>query len=98
MDAACHFAATAPRSRWVAAVRAAFGALLGAAMLLPSHAQADNSTALPPRLSDTGLFVAGSTTRVRSGVLPFAPRHALWSDGADKRRWIALPPGTAIDA
>lgn len=27
----------------------------------------------------------------------FTPAHALWSDGADKRRWFSLPPGAVID-
>jgi hypothetical protein len=27
----------------------------------------------------------------------FTPRHPLWTDGAAKRRWIALPPGESID-
>jgi hypothetical protein len=31
-------------------------------------------------------------------VWPFAPRFELWSDGAEKRRWIYLPPGTQIDS
>jgi mono/diheme cytochrome c family protein len=46
--------------------------------------------ALPERLSQTGLGEAG--------VRAFEPRFALWSDGAAKRRWIALPPGTQVDA
>ncbi len=29
--------------------------------------------------------------------MPFEPTYWLWSDGADKRRWIRLPPGTRID-
>ncbi|MBI3347648.1 MAG: hypothetical protein HY020_10615 [Burkholderiales bacterium] len=45
---------------------------------------------LPERLSQTGLDGAG--------VRAFEPRFALWSDGAAKRRWIALPPGTQVDA
>jgi len=53
---------------------------------------------LPARLSDTGLFEPGSTTLLRDGVLPFSPQYPLWSDGTQKRRWIHLPPGTAIDA
>lgn len=44
----------------------------------------------PPRLSDTGLD--------DDGVVEFAPTYALWSDGAVKRRWLWLPPGSAIDA
>lgn len=51
---------------------------------------------LPRRLHDTGLYADGST--VRPGVLPFSPQYPLWSDGAAKRRWIALPPGGVIDA
>ena len=53
---------------------------------------------LPTLLSDTGLFHAGSPATLRDGVLPFAPQYPLWSDGSGKRRWIHLPPGTAIDA
>ena len=30
--------------------------------------------------------------------LAFSPQYPLWTDGAAKRRWISLPPGTAIDA
>jgi hypothetical protein len=52
---------------------------------------------LPQRLHDTGLYVPGTMT-VRAEVLSFAPQYPLWSDGTTKRRWIALPPGTAIDA
>jgi len=58
---------------------------------------ADEGTALPRRLSETGLYVAGSQV-VRPENLPFSPQYPLWSDGATKRRWLYLPPGTAIDA
>ncbi len=54
-------------------------------------------TPLPPALSETGLLVPG-TSRVRADVLAFSPQYPLWSDGTQKRRWIRLPPGTAIDA
>lgn len=59
-----------------------------------SHAGAG----LPATLRDTGLFVPGSVTQVRPENLPFAPQYPLWSDGAEKRRWLYLPPGRAIDA
>lgn len=45
---------------------------------------------LPERLSDTGF--GGPALR------SFEPRFALWSDGAAKQRWIALPPGAQVDA
>jgi hypothetical protein len=53
---------------------------------------------LPQRLSDTGLFEEGSVQAMRAGVQSFTPQYALWSDGATKRRWIALPEGGVIDA
>jgi hypothetical protein len=68
-----------------------------AMLLLVAGAAAAESTALPERLSETGLFEPGSTA-VRSDVLPYSPQYVLWSDGASKRRWLYLPPGTAIDA
>ena len=68
-------------------------------VLAPAVPQGNVATdALPGRLSDTGLFVDGSTTQVQPDVLSFTPQYPLWSDGADKRRWIRLPAGTSIDA
>lgn len=53
--------------------------------------------ALPTRLSDSGLFRNMATEELETSVYPFRPRFELWSDGATKRRWIRLPPGTQID-
>jgi hypothetical protein len=52
----------------------------------------------PKQLRDTGLYAAGSLTDVHSANLAFTPQYPLWSDGADKRRWLYLPPGKFIDA
>ena len=46
---------------------------------------------LPERLSETGLYTDIASDRVADGVLAYQPAFALWSDGADKRRWISLP-------
>lgn len=51
----------------------------------------------PSRLSETGLYVDGSTTEVRPDNHPFAIQYPLWTDGATKQRWIHLPAGTFID-
>jgi len=54
--------------------------------------------ALPNKLSQTGLYqgpVAGPIART---AVPFRPQFELWTDGASKRRWIALPPGARIDS
>jgi hypothetical protein len=53
---------------------------------------------LPERLSETGLYADVATKRVAEGLLAFTPQYPLWSDGARKSRWIALPVGTSIDA
>jgi len=53
---------------------------------------------LPARLSDTGLFVAGSVTRIDPRNLAYAPQYPLWSDGATKRRFVRIPEGSVIDA
>lgn len=62
----------------------------------PAAAALDDG--FPRRLSETGLYATGSSNAVRSGVIEFSPQYPLWSDAADKRRWLRLPPGTAIDA
>ena len=52
-------------------------------------------------LSETGLFAGpgfGPTGKeVAPGLQGFQPAFQLWSDGADKRRWVSLPPSTRID-
>jgi len=57
---------------------------------------AQDTRGLPQHLGDTGLYVEGG--KIAPDVQPFSPQYPLWSDGAAKRRWIWLPPGTAIDA
>jgi hypothetical protein len=81
-------------------VRALVHAMGLVVLLLPAvgATAAAAATPLPLRLGDTGLYVAGSTTRVSDGVLSYSPQYPLWSDGTHKRRWVLLPPGTAIDA
>jgi len=86
------------RFMWSARVTRGLALLLAAAALTPAIPQTADEAPLPERLSDTGLFVARSTTQVLADVLAFTPQYPLWSDGADKRRWIRLPAGTAIDA
>lgn len=71
----------------------------GIALGVMGPSQAEAAAAEPPaRLSQTGLYGPGSTTQLRPGVAAFSPQYPLWSDGADKRRWLRLPPGKAIDA
>ncbi len=45
----------------------------------------------PLLLSQTGVFTNLSTLAVASGVIPYNVASPLWSDGAEKRRWLILP-------
>jgi len=48
-------------------------------------------------LSETGLYTDITSKAVSPAAVLFEPGYKLWSDGATKRRWIRLPPGTKID-
>lgn len=50
-----------------------------------------------PELAFTGLYADFSAKTLATGVRPYAPAVHLWSDGADKDRWVFLPPGSKID-
>ncbi|MDP2310479.1 MAG: hypothetical protein Q8P18_30960 [Pseudomonadota bacterium] len=57
---------------------------------------------LPARLSESGLYPALAPGEVpgdivADDVIAYAPRFGLWSDGAEKRRWIRLPAEGVID-
>jgi len=80
-----------------AAIAAGAVAAVVSTAALPAAAAGAEPAPLPQRLSETGLYVPGTTT-VSAGHIAFSPQYPLWSDGTSKRRWISLPPGTSIDA
>ncbi|MES2660059.1 MAG: PQQ-dependent sugar dehydrogenase [Verrucomicrobiota bacterium] len=46
----------------------------------------------PPQfLSQTGAFSNLSTLTPAAGLMPYEVNSPLWSDGAEKKRWIAVP-------
>jgi hypothetical protein len=51
----------------------------------------------PTDLGCTGLYADWATKTVAPGLTAYAPGLVLWSDGAEKTRWLALPPGQQID-
>jgi hypothetical protein len=53
---------------------------------------------LPDDLFCTGLYAEGAPSSLAPGVRAYTPASEFWSDGADKSRFLALPPGTTIDA
>ncbi|NRB50723.1 MAG: NPCBM/NEW2 domain-containing protein, partial [Saprospiraceae bacterium] len=58
----------------------------------------DVSVPDPPQfLSQTGAFSNLANLTPRAGLIPYTVNTPLWSDGATKKRWIALPNDGAHD-
>lgn len=75
------------------------GAVLIALLLAEPVSTGRPSPPWPPeRLQDTGLYADWSSKSIAPGTLPYTPQYPLWSDGAQKSRWLRLPRGTFIDA
>jgi uncharacterized repeat protein (TIGR03806 family) len=50
----------------------------------------------PKLLSQTGCVDPTDATKPVAGAIPYEVQAPLWSDGADKLRWLAIPDGTTI--
>jgi uncharacterized repeat protein (TIGR03806 family) len=57
----------------------------------------DKPTPFPKKLSDTGLFQSVAEHRPHAALIPYSVNAPLWSDGAAKDRFIALPGLSHID-
>jgi hypothetical protein len=53
--------------------------------------------AWPSTLSETGLYADIANGTLATGVRVYTPAFPLWSDGAVKERFFALPDGAVID-
>ncbi len=55
--------------------------------------QKQSASASPPAtlLSQTGCFEVANPSVPTAGLIEYEPAATLWSDGATKRRWIAMP-------
>lgn len=62
--------------------------------LVPAPALAAGS--FPQLLSQTGCVQAADATKPASGMIPYSVQSPLWSDGADKQRYFAIPDGMTI--
>ena len=81
---------------------ASVSSLLSGCQVVESYRYCDDpsparASALPARLSETGLYADIRAETVAASVLPYRPAFELWSDQATKRRWISLPAGSQID-
>jgi uncharacterized repeat protein (TIGR03806 family) len=59
-------------------------------------AGAPTESTFPALLSQTGCVDAADPTKPAAGLIPYEPAVALWSDGADKGRWMGVPDGGLI--
>ncbi len=58
---------------------------------------ADAGADLPKELRCTGLYSDFGSKTVAPDNKPYTPGLTFWSDGAEKSRWLYLPPGAKID-
>lgn len=90
--------------KWPAAMLALSLATLGgvvahARLTAPPIADAAiTGAAFPAKLSDYGFFIQPREQVPNLGVHAYALNTPLWSDGADKLRFIYLPQGTRLTA
>lgn len=54
-------------------------------------------TSLPLTLSGTGLFLDLNSLTPRDELVPYSINSPLWSDGAAKARWMAVPSESTIE-
>lgn len=77
---------------------------LGAAVAAktgPAHSVSNTaitSGSYPQTLAEFGFFTDQAGTKPAKGVIPYRLNTPLWSDGAEKARFLYLPPGTKAKA
>ncbi len=69
----------------------------GGNVLALSAAGSPVVSTFPERLSQTGCMQPANPALPVAGLIPYSVNSPLWSDGAGKERWFALPNGTTIN-
>jgi hypothetical protein len=94
---ACDDASDAPSTRDAGADDAGGAADSGKAYQPPAVHFPDAKSTETFLLSQTGLYRDMASKELAPDLIEFEPAYKLWSDGAQKRRWLRLPAGTKID-
>lgn len=77
---------------------AGFGGSAGDASCDASDSEPLPPTSVAPRtLAETGLFSTDAPLTLAAHVRHYVPKYPLWSDGADKDRYIYIPKCSTID-
>jgi glucose/arabinose dehydrogenase len=63
----------------------------GALYTLEATPKNPSPSTFPRKLSESGLFRSVKGHKMQPGLIPYSVNAPLWSDGAYKERWIALP-------
>jgi uncharacterized repeat protein (TIGR03806 family) len=56
-----------------------------------------NAAPFPRKLSETGLFESTKDLKPAAGLIPYSVNAQLWSDGATKERYLAIPGDGKIE-
>ncbi len=80
------------------ALGGAMAARATAPQVLPVNDATVAGAGMPRTLSEFGFFADGAGQVPAARVTPYALNTPLWSDGADKLRFIYLPEGTRLTA
>jgi mono/diheme cytochrome c family protein len=65
---------------------------------LPEFTLPDPDSDVELHLSEVGLYQDITTKKLAPDLISFEPQFKLWSDGADKQRYLRLPPGEQVDS
>jgi glucose/arabinose dehydrogenase len=56
----------------------------------------DTRPVFPARITETGCVDPTDPTKFAAGLVPYGVNSEFWSDGAEKRRFVAIPDGTTL--
>jgi len=69
----------------------------GIYQLSPMQPAPKGHPVFPRKLSETGLFAETKTLKPEKGLIPYSVNAELWSDGATKERYLAIPGESKIE-